>query len=51
MTEGKSIPDAIKIGKDYIKTYSLESELPESNNHLPRTNKDEIAKLVTVNIY
>lgn len=51
MTEGKSISDAIKMGKDYIQTYSLENELPESNTHLPRTDKDEIAKLVTVNIY
>lgn len=50
MTEGKTIPDAIEMAKDYIGTYSLESELPESNTTLPKVDKDEIATLVTVNI-
>lgn len=50
MTEGKTIPDAIEMAKDYIGTYSLESELPESNTTLPKVNKDEITTLVTVNI-
>lgn len=51
MTEGKSITDAIEMGKDYIGTYSLESKLPKSNTVLPQpANKDSIVTLVTVNV-
>ncbi|WP_251717286.1 type II toxin-antitoxin system HicB family antitoxin [Lactobacillus agrestimuris] len=50
MTEGKDIADAIEMAQDYIGTYSLESELPKSNTVIPKTGKDEIATLVTVNI-
>ena len=51
MTEGKSILDAIEMAKDYIGTYSLESELPESNTNLPKsTAKGSLVTLVTVNV-
>lgn len=50
MTEGKDIVDAIEMAQDYIGTYSLENELPKSNTNLPKTGKDDIATLVTVNI-
>lgn len=49
-TEGKDIADAIEMAKDYIGTYSLEDELPKSNTQIPKTNKNEIGTLVTVNI-
>lgn len=39
------------MAKDYIGTYSLEDELPESNTVLPKVdNKDDLVTLVTVNI-
>lgn len=50
MTEGKSIADAMEMAKDYIGTYSLESQLPESNTELPKVKDDAIVTLVTVNV-
>lgn len=50
MTEGVSITDAIEMAQDYIGTYSLENELPKSNTNLPKTSKNQITTLVTVNI-
>ena len=50
MTEGKSIADAMEMAKDYIGTYSLESQLPESNTELPKVKADAIVTLVTVNV-
>ncbi|GAA3635778.1 type II toxin-antitoxin system HicB family antitoxin [Lactobacillus hamsteri] len=49
-TEGKDIADAIFMAQDYIGTYSLKDELPKSNTNIPKTGKDEIGTLVTVNI-
>lgn len=40
MTEGESIADAMEMAKDYIGTYSLEGQLPESNTELPKVKAD-----------
>lgn len=50
MTEGKSVADAMEMAKDYIGTYSLEEQLPESNTKLPKVKGNAIVTLVTVNI-
>lgn len=51
MTEGSSIADAIEMAKDYIGTYSLDNNLPESNTTLPTiADKKAITSLVTVNV-
>lgn len=49
-TQGKSIADAIEMGKDLIGTMSLVEKLPESNIKLPHVDANEIATLVTVDI-
>lgn len=49
-TQGKTIADAIEMGKDLIGTMSLVESLPKSNTNLPTVKKGEIATLVTVNI-
>lgn len=49
-TQGKTIAEAIKMGKDLIGTMSLVESLPKSNTNLPTVKKGEIATLVTVNI-
>lgn len=50
MTEGNSVADAMEMAKDYIGTYSLEEQLPESNTKLPKVKGNAIVTLVTVNI-
>lgn len=50
MTEANSIPEAMLMAQDYIGTYSLDDELPDSNLVIPETKKDEIGTLVTVDI-
>lgn len=50
MTEGKSIADAMEMAKDYVGTYSLEDQLPESNAKLPQAKDGEIVTLITVNV-
>nr|WP_278769654.1 hypothetical protein [Limosilactobacillus mucosae] len=50
MTEGKSIVDAIEMAKDYLVTYSLKDQLPESNTELPKVKDGAIAMLVSVRI-
>ncbi|MCT3401239.1 type II toxin-antitoxin system HicB family antitoxin [Lactobacillus helveticus] len=49
-TQGKTIAEAIDMGKDLIGTMSLVEDLPKSNVKIPKTKNDEIATLVTVNI-
>lgn len=49
-TQGKTVAEAINMGKDLIGTMSLVEDLPESNTKLPKTKDGEIATLVTVNI-
>lgn len=49
-TQGRTIAEAIEMGKDLIGTMSLVEDLPKSNVKLPQVDKDEIATLVTVNI-
>lgn len=50
MTEGKSIADAMEMAKDYIGTFSLENDLPESNTKLPKVKEEVVVTLVTVNV-
>lgn len=50
MTEGKSIVDAIEMAKDYLVTYSLKDQLPESNTELPEVKDGAIAMLVSVRV-
>lgn len=50
MTEGKSIVDAIEMAKDYLVTYSLKDQLPESNTELPKVKDGAIAMLVSVRV-
>lgn len=49
-TQGRTITEAIEMGKDLIGTMSLIEDLPASNTNLPKTKDEEIATLVTVNI-
>ena len=49
-TQGRTIAEAIDMGKDLIGTMSLVEDLPESNAKIPKTKNNEIATLVTVNI-
>ena len=49
-TQGKDMTDAIKMGKDLIGSMSLVEELPNDDVETPTVKKDELVKLVTVNI-
>ncbi len=49
-TQGKNMTDAIKMGKDLIGSMSLVEELPNDDVETPTVKKDELVKLVTVNI-
>ena len=49
-TQGRTIAEAIEMGKDLIGTMSLVEELPPSNTTLPTVDTGSIATLVTVNI-
>ena len=42
--------DTIKMGKDLIGSMSLVEELPNDDVETPTVKKDELVKLVTVNI-
>lgn len=50
ITEGYSVADAISMAQDYIGTYSLENELPQSVTTLPKAKSGQIVTLVSVNV-
>lgn len=49
-TQGRTIAEAIEMGKDLIGTMSLVEKLPNSNTKVPKVPTNSIATLVTVNL-
>lgn len=49
-TQGRTIIEAIEMGKDLIGTVSLVEDLPENNTEIPQVEEPRIATLVTINI-